>query len=592
MVLGNRIPENIINELREKCDIVDYISRYVNLKKRGSNYIGLCPFHKEKTPSFVVSREKKIFHCFGCGEGGNLFQFISKIEAKSFYQVITELAREKGLKIEEEITSDEYSGKKTRLTGILYEAMQYYHESLYSSEGADALNYLKERGVTENLISEHKLGYSPGDPLILYNRLSKLGFADEDIMESGIFSKGKGGIQDRFASRLIIPLIDLDKKTVGFAARTLSENKDTAKYINSPESLTYHKGSFLYGLHTAVRHIQRSKYLIIVEGYFDLITLNSINIFNVAATCGTALTQSHIKQIKRFCKDVVLCFDGDRAGRAAVYKASRVLLPAGINIFVIRLPNGYDPDNFVHKYGFEGFSELLKDRTRFLNYLASDVKYAIRSKPSMKASYIKKMLTYVNLIPDILEQREAIRFLAQEIDIEEDILYTYMKKGFEKTSKALEISPNSAYKSYEIWAISIISQFPNLIDSIPENIGDMIESKDISETLNKVIHQYRNGGSIDAVLESSPVFPMITEVIMNKTFPENESDAFPFLVDCLSRVKREYLKRESKRIDEEIKMLGNLNKSCNTDSDREERLNQLLQEKINISKSIKSYRIN
>jgi len=587
MDLGNRIPENTINELRDKCDIVEYISRYVNLKKRGSNYLGLCPFHKEKTPSFVVSKDKKIFHCFGCGEGGNLFHFLSKIESKSFYQVIKDLAKEKGIQLDIDNSTDEYSDKKARLTGILFEAMQYYHESLYADEGGDALKYLKGRGITEHLITEHKLGYSPKDPSVLYNRLVKIGFKDEDIMDSGIFSKGKGGIQDRFSQRLIIPLIDIDKKTVAFAGRTISKNKDTAKYINSPESLTYHKGSFLYGLNVAARHIQKTKYLIVVEGYFDLIALNSINIFNVVATCGTALTQSHIKQIKRFCRDVFLCFDGDSAGRAAVYKASRTLLPSGAKISVIRLPDGYDPDKFVRESGHQGFSELLQGRLGFLKYLASDVKEAIRSKPSMKATFIKKMLEYVNLIPDIIEQREAIRFLAGEIDIEEDVIYSYMRGIPERTIPAPNTDSKSRFKSYEIWALSILFQFPSLIENLPDSVVKMIESREISESIEKIIHQYKNEGSIDSLLDDSPIFAVITEVLMNKAFPENESDAFSILLDCISRIQVDYLKKEIKRIDNEIKAIDSNIKSTNKNSANEERLNLLLQEKMKLSKSIK-----
>ncbi|MCX7944175.1 MAG: DNA primase [Deltaproteobacteria bacterium] len=548
--MGNRIPENIINELRDKCDIVEHISRYVNLKKRGSNYMGLCPFHKEKTPSFVVSREKKIFHCFGCGEGGSVFNFLSKIEAKSFYQVVIELAHEKGIKLGIETESDDSVQKKNRLYAICYEAMKYYNESLYTEEGTKCLSYLKSRGITENLIIEHNLGYSPKNSEALFSKLLKLGFSNEDIMDCGIFLKQQGKIYDRFSERLVIPLIDQNKKTIGFAGRCLSEDKEVAKYINSPESIIYHKSSYLYGLNLATNHIVKLGFAILVEGYFDLISLNSINIYNVTATCGTALTQSHIKLLGRLTKDIYLCFDGDNAGRFAIYRAAKALLPSGLNVFVIPLPYGEDPDSYAIKNGHRAFIELIKNKVFFVNYLAEDVKRAISKKTHLRANLIRKMVNYIQLLPDIIEQREAIRTASNITGIEEEIIYSYLRSKY-KLVQPEEIK-DKKHKTYEIWLISILTQFPHLTENLPDNIIDLIGSPDIINAYREIVSAYNNGCSSNIIVSDPVLYSEVTEVVMSKTFPDNESDAFSILLDCIHRIQIDKLKSELKELDQNI----------------------------------------
>ncbi len=578
MDLGNRIPENIINELRDKCDIVEYISRYVTLKKKGSNYMGLCPFHKEKTPSFVVSRDKKIFHCFGCGEGGSLFNFLSKIEAKSFYQVVKELAREKGITIDTDSEPEEVTDRRNRLFSVCFEAMKYYNEALYSAEGEKCLTYLRDRGITENLIIEHNLGYSPQNSELLYNKLLKLGFTQEDILDSGIFSKSQGKIQDRFSKRLIIPLIDQDKRTVGFAGRNLDNRKDTAKYINSPESQIYHKSSYLYGLNIASRHSQKSRYIIVVEGYFDLISLNNINFFNVIATCGTALTQSHIRLLRRFTKDICLCFDSDSAGRAAVYKAARTLLTSGLGIYVISLPSGDDPDSFARKNGNKAFSDLVKNRVPFINYLADDVRKAIGKRPHMRAALIKKMLSYIQLMPDILEQREAIRTVSAQTGIEEDVIYSYLRNSARTSGLSTPAPQRIKHKSYEVWLVAILTQFPHLTENLPEDLPDIIESPDISAVYREILSVYKKDKTSPPVINDNTVYSEITEVIMNKTFPDNESDAFSILLDCLHRLQIDRLKKEIREID--------MNISSAKKSGDEKLIDSLIKKKLELSKSI------
>lgn len=578
MTLGGRIPEEVINELRDKCDIVDYISRYVSLKKRGSNYVGLCPFHKEKTPSFVVSREKKIFHCFGCGEGGSLFNFLSRIESKSFAQVIKELAQEKGIHLESDIKFDETESRKNRLTAICYEAMKYYNESLYTDEGANCLSYLKNRGITENLIIEHNLGYSPQNSEILYKKLLKLGFDESHILDSGIFTRNQGRIQDRFSKRLVIPLIDPNKKTIGFAGRTLEKEADVAKYINSPESEIYRKSSFLFGLNIASRHIQKQDYIIIVEGYFDLISLNGINVYNVVATCGTALTKEHIRLLRQYTKNIFLCFDGDSAGRSAIYKAARSLIPAGFNIYVIPIPNNEDPDSFAQKNGHKAFEELLKNRIPFIHYLANDFKRVVKNRPDMRAQLIKRMIDYVQLLPDILEQRESIRIISRSTGIEEDIIYSYLKGRNKGTKEFKPLSSDSPYKSYEAWLVAILMQFPILVSNLPEDIMNIVDSPDISTALKEIMDYESKGAKTIPTISNSRLLSMVTEIIMNKTFPENESEAFDILRDCLQRMQIEHLKKEIKEIDKNIS-------SAKLSGD-ERLVNNLIKKRLELSKSI------
>ncbi len=366
-----RIQESKIEEIRSAASIVDVISGYVQLRKRGRNYIGLCPFHSEKTPSFTVSEDKQIFHCFGCHAGGNVFKFLMDYEKISFIESVQELAGQLGIDIEYESTpGDEKQSEQEIFYDINTEAAKYFYSNLHNSEeGEIARKYLQERKIKSQTIKTFGLGYAlrGWENFLNFTKESKLDI--DKVVELGILIKSDDGrYHDRFAARLIYPIFSPNGRVVAFAGRVLDEREKAAKYLNSPESSVYTKGRILYGLSFAKDEIRKLDKAILVEGYMDLISLFQAGIKNVVAVSGTALTEEQVQLLSRYTKNVVLLFDADTAGIKASMRSIELLLKKDIEVKIAALPGGEDPDSFINNYGKEKFEETISYAQNFLEY--------------------------------------------------------------------------------------------------------------------------------------------------------------------------------------------------------------------------------
>ncbi|WP_281184525.1 DNA primase [Trichlorobacter lovleyi] len=348
-----------VREIAERLSIAEIIGEYVSLKRSGSNFLGLCPFHGEKTPSFNVNPAREIFHCFGCGAGGDIFSFVMKIEGISFPEALRKLAARAGVAIEDRPLTDAEKQLKTerdQQRAIMLLTAQHYRETLTRQpEGAVARSYLQEREVDPETAAAYGLGYAPERRDTLIQLLRAKGLPLEQAEQLGIIRRGDRGWYDLLHHRLIFPIRDKQGQPIGFAGRVLDNS--LPKYINSPESPLYRKSSVLFGVDLALRDIRQSGTAIIVEGYFDHLALYRAGIRNALATCGTALTDGHISLLKKHAQRVCLLFDGDNAGRKATVRAMELCLEQALPVYVINLPQGEDPDSLLQKHGVEAFNQ-------------------------------------------------------------------------------------------------------------------------------------------------------------------------------------------------------------------------------------------
>lgn len=361
------IPEDIIERVRESNDIIDVISEYVPLKRSGKNYMGLCPFHKEKTPSFSVQQDKQIYHCFGCGEGGNVISFIMKYRNLGFVDAVKVLAERANIDIPENGSSD--SREKISLREKIYEinreAARFFYINL--RKNASAMNYFKNRGINEEIIKKFGLGYAVNSSNSLSNYLIEKKYTQDMLEKAGLIIKKSSSVYyDRFRNRVMFPVIDVRGRIIGFGGRVLDDSKP--KYLNSPETPVFSKGSNLYALNIASRSSIDRK-IIIVEGYMDVIALHQYGIPNAVASLGTALTKDQARLIKRYSDKVIISYDADTAGQAATLRGLDILAGAGLEVGIIKVPRGKDPDEFIRSEGKDAFMECVENAMPLIEYV-------------------------------------------------------------------------------------------------------------------------------------------------------------------------------------------------------------------------------
>jgi len=434
-----RIPESKIEEIRESVDIVDIISPYVQLRKRGKNFIGLCPFHSEKTPSFTVSEEKQIFHCFGCHTGGNVFKFLTEFHKISFVEAVQELAEQQGITIEfDKAEYTEQQSEQEVLYDINTEAARYFLNNLLNDdEGEFARKYLHERNIKTQTLRSFGLGYAlrGWENFINYTKSRNLNI--DKCIQLGLIGKNSDGkLYDKLPGRLIFPIFSPNGRVVAFAGRVLDPMEKGAKYINSPESLIYIKGRILYGLSFAKDEIRRLDKAIIVEGYMDLISLYQNGVKNVVAVSGTALTDDQVQLLSRYTKNVVLLFDADVAGIKASMRSIEILLKRDMEIRIVSLPKGEDPDSFVNKFGKEEFEELIKKAENFLEYESRY--YESQGKfddPATAAEAIRELVKPIALINDELKRNLLIKNISRKFNLRERLLESELDKQIKQVKK-------------------------------------------------------------------------------------------------------------------------------------------------------------
>lgn len=422
-----RYSDELIDEIRNKNDIVDIISQYVILKRSGRNFFGLCPFHKEKSPSFSVSPDKQIFHCFGCGVGGNVFHFIEKIENLSFIETIEMLADRAGINLPtiNNNIDDKLIKLKSRVYDINEVAAKFYHENLYKPTSKEAQNYIKKRKLDNRTLKNFLIGYS-GTFNELYMHLKEKGFSDEEILASSLVNRNENGkFIDRFRKRLMFPIQDTRNRVIAFGGRVLDDSKP--KYINSPENVVYSKGKHLFGLNVAKR--EQIKKIIIVEGYMDAISLHQRGITNVVASLGTAMTESQGRLLRKSSEQVIIGYDADGAGQAATVRGLEILQNLGCDIRILQIEGAKDPDEFVTKYGPERFLKYVDNAISLVEYKVKVLKQNLNiENTSDKIKFLKEIAKELSKISNNIEREVYIDKISLEYKISKEAIYSEINK--------------------------------------------------------------------------------------------------------------------------------------------------------------------
>jgi DNA primase len=588
-----RIPESKIEEIRHTASIVDIISEHVQLRKRGKNFVGLCPFHSEKTPSFTVSEEKQIFHCFGCHIGGNVFKFLTEYHKISFVEAVQELAEQLGITIE--VDQVDYSEQQTEqeiLYDINTEAAKYFSNNLLNDdEGEFARKYLQDRNIKTQTIRSFGLGYSlrGWENFINYAKQKKLDL--NRAANLGLVGKSSDGrYYDKLAGRLIFPIFSPNGRVVAFAGRLLDPKEKGGKYINSPESSIYIKGRILYGLSFAKDDIRRLDKAIIVEGYMDLISLYQSGLKNVVAASGTALTDDQVQLLSRYTKNVILLFDADTAGIKASMRSIEILLKRDLDVKIVSLPKDEDPDSFVNKYGKEEFEELIKKAENFLEY---ETKYYQSlgkfDDPTTAAEAIRELVKPIALIQDELKRNLLLKNIAKKFNLREKLLENELErqlrgvKRFERsenrilernkskdtsellTNTAVDISPVKYALEKEILKLLFEAD-----KTIAELIFKYLHSEDFASELNRELFEiikvelenddsrglFTSSGLI-SVLKDEAMESYVRELSFDKHSVSGDwEDRFPSItaeLTMLKYAKDTVLKFLIERIDSNIK---------------------------------------
>ena len=428
-----RIAEEKIQEIRDRVDIVEVVAGYLPLKRSGVNHQGLCPFHQEKSPSFNVNASRQIFHCFGCGVGGNVFSFIMRMEGLSFPDAVRRLGEKVGVEVEEEAVSPAEIRRREvreRLMRINEAAGAFYHHLLLEEEeGASGRRYLRQRGYAGETVRAFQLGFAPEGWEALATHLAVKNFSAEEVRLAGLVRPGKQGRgdYDLFRNRLLFPIHDLQGRMVAFGGRVLDDS--LPKYINSPETEVYHKGQVLYGLYQARDAIRHNGEALVVEGYFDVLALHRAGFAGAVATCGTALTADHARLLKRFADKVLLIFDEDAAGRQATFRAMDALLPVGLAVSVIAMPAGEDPDSLLKARGEEDFRSCLAAARPVLEVFIEERLSNNDQSVEGRARAAEQVLERIRLLPGDLERSLYLKRLASLTGLDVELLQSKVRGG-------------------------------------------------------------------------------------------------------------------------------------------------------------------
>ncbi|MCP2519252.1 DNA primase [SCandidatus Aminicenantes bacterium Aminicenantia_JdfR_composite] len=547
----------ITDLIREKADIIELASQYTNLRQRGKRWFGLCPFHSEKTPSFTVDPEKKLYHCFGCGAGGDIFTLIMEKEKMSFWEAIKFLCQKYNIPLpEKSLEKSKINEETEELYRIHDHALKFFRKCLIStSEGKRALDYLIKRGIKKETIEFFKIGYAPKSWNSLYSYLIKQNIKPESIEKAGLIipsQKGEG-FYDRFRGRIIFPIFNLLGKVIAFGGRTVYD--DEPKYLNSPETPIYSKGNSLYGLNWSKDYIRENKEAILVEGYMDLISLYQSGIKNVVASLGTSLTTSQLSLLQRFTKRVCVNYDSDQAGQSATLRSISLCLEKGLEVKISLLPEGYDPDSFVKEKGKDEYLNYIKDNNipGFEFLCSSMMKSRNLDLPQEKSQLLRELVEIISKVPDNIVRSEYIKKLSEYFDIHESEIREIIKFGADKVFTEFD---KEEFLPAEKRLLQIILEKKEIAEKIIPyiNINDIrgLKSERIFE---KILNNFNNNkglsiGLLKEEIDSSLISSIVQSMIVNQCEPSLEE-----AMDCLNTLKRLSLEKKLKEIQREINKL-------------------------------------
>ena len=558
------IPEDKVLEIKHAADILEVVSESVLLKKTGKNYVGLCPFHSEKTPSFTVSPQKQIFYCFGCAAGGNVFSFIMKRDGISFPEAARILSRQYGIDVPDQKISMSKEQKRLRnereiLYAVNRQAMDFFHNKLLSvPSGKQAMLYLNKRGISQETIEMYRLGYAPEGWNNINNFFQKKKISSGIVEKAGLIVKreNKDGYYDRFRNRIIFPIFNVNTHVVGFGGRVLSDK--LPKYLNSPETPIYNKSSSLYGLHRARQKCRETETVYIVEGYFDLLALHQNGIQNSVATLGTSITTDHVDILRNVIgKDgrVVLVFDSDDAGMKAALRSLGIFMNAEVDANIMSLPSGHDPDSYLFEFGYESFVDIAKSAKSLISFLMDALieKYGLTVEGKIRV--ISEMRETLSSIDDRVARSLYIKELAERVGIDETaVLEKVRELSFQNKRSARKNDFQKAEKgkfSHSKWVrleqqiISMMLQFPQILSEIDERgILDFFEDNRL-KAIGDIILTYQDRSDINIV----DVINLIEDneekgIVASMAFEENKWD-YDGCLNILNRFESVRNKKEN-----------------------------------------------
>ena len=572
--MAGYIPEDVVAHIRSAANIVDVISEYVALRKTGKNFIGLCPFHADKKPSFTVSEEKQIFHCFGCGQGGNVFSFLIHYNNLSFPEAVGFLARKYGIEIptrKMSATQKKELEEKERLFKINKEAADYFMGILSQpASGKRAREYLNKRQMTPEVTHRFMLGYAPQSWTALTQYFSRRGVPPNDLQKAGLVIAKNGRYYDRFRDRIIFPIVDVHNVVLGFGGRCLDDS--LPKYLNSPDTPVYHKSRTVYGLHVAKEACRQSGSVFIVEGYFDLLALHCHGIQNVVATLGTALTRQHVRIMKGYARQMILVFDSDEAGIKAAERSLSLFLEEKIDTRILILPEGKDPDSYVLEVGADGFLKATEKALGVMPFLIASAikKYGLSLEG--KVRIIEALKGPLSSLLDGVSRSVYIRDLAERLDIDESAILEQVRASVAKDKNTVS-SPKSGHNSkLEATLVAILLQCPEMVSGFnPQEIVEGFETVELKE-LGRMILQ--KSGSTQPVTGADLIAqahdPRIRNLISSLLMEEIQADR-----DSCQKIVMQYQARLRKR---HIRLLSKKIKEAES-TNNEELLHKLLAEK-------------
>jgi DNA primase len=586
-----RYSEELIDEIRNSNDIVDIISQYVILKRSGRNFFGLCPFHKEKTPSFSVSPDKQIFHCFGCGAGGNVIHFISKIENVDFKESLEILADRAGIKLP--TLENNVDSKRLELKEKVYEinklVAMYYHETLYKPQAKPAQEYVKKRKLDNKALKEFCIGYAE-NANVLYKLLKEKGFTEEEILASDLVIKKGNNYVDRFKNRLIFPIQDIRNRFIAFGGRVLDNS--LPKYINSPENIVYSKARNLYGLNVAKN--TKTRKLIIVEGYMDTVSLHQRGIDNVVASCGTALTEAQGRLLRKYAEKVIISYDSDSAGQAATLRGLEILNNLGCDIRILQMEGAKDPDEYVIKYGNGRFNDLVENAISLVEFKIKVLKKGLNiENTNDKIKFMNEIAKILGGVDNKIEQEIYIDKISSDYNISKEAIYAQINKNEYSNNKGAKILESSSIRKPTIKRQGkeinpelekreniIISLLIDGGEEVYNKIKDIINPNDFKSEANQKImrrlyEEFEKGNSninslVDMFADDEQVVNALTGIMADDYEIEDNKKA---LDDVINNYQKEKLMARRNEI---IQSLNNANLDKEKANELEKELHTLI----------------
>ena len=581
-----RIQEHIIENVRETADIHDVVSEYVNLKKRGRNFFGLCPFHDEKTPSFSINIDKQIYKCFGCGKGGGTINFIMDLERLDFVDAVKFL----GNKYNIEVEIQHNSKSSNDVFNQIYKMNEIANDFFTSNINDIVKNLLFKRKIEEESINTFKIGLSPNNYDQLLTIIRKEKFSAEALKKSELFVETDKGYVDRFRNRIMFPIFNQFDKIIGFSGRVIDKNDKRAKFVNSPNTPVYNKSKTLYGMNLNKNNIIDCKSVIIVEGYLDLIQLNQAGFNNVLAVCGTAFTDKHAVAISRLCKNIFLAYDGDKARKNAAIRAGHIILKNNMNPAIVPLPDNLDPDDWIQKEGKEPFENAIKNSESVLSF-QYNLESSFFESDQDRIDFVNKIIDELLKIENPLKFELCIKELSEVTNFNIDTIMKTVKLIEAKKNRFKKNTPTIKQATKKIKTEKIAEIEKELInfcfakDSklrklIKENLDlNWLESIKIKEIYSKI---YIHLSSEEMVIPEVVTQELLDENLRNLMSSLTIKDMEPsknIITDCISRIEKKYLKNKMNTIRMQLKS-ENINES--EEKELLEKIMKIQKQKINI----------